>query len=200
MDNLISYFLLLYLLIYLAVAFVLPTYRVYKRTGVNPVTFGGADNAHDYIGKLFKVVMGVLAAVVIVYAFTPGLYSYLLPVSWLENQIIKLIGLVLLILSLGWIVLAQIQMGNSWRIGIDEEKQTPLVSTGVFGISRNPIFLGMIVTLIGFFLTIPNAMTLLILVLGFVLMQIQVRLEEEFLLKNHVSVYEDFRGRVRRWL
>ena len=196
----IGYILIVYLVIYLGTAFALPSYRVYKRTGINPVTFKGADNAHDYIGKLFKVVMGVLTLVVIVYAFAPEFYSYLLPVPWLENQIIKFIGVVLLILSLGWIVSAQIQMGNSWRIGIDEEKKTALVSTGVFAISRNPIFLGMIITLIGFFLAIPNALTLLVLAVGFVLMQIQVRLEEEFLIKMHGDQYEDFRSRVGRWL
>jgi len=59
------------------------------------------------------------------------------------------------------------------------------VQTGIFRRSRNPIFLGMIATLIGFFLTIPNALTLLLLALGFVLIQNQVRLEEEFLIKKN---------------
>jgi protein-S-isoprenylcysteine O-methyltransferase Ste14 len=195
-----GYILLVYLLVYFAVAFVLPSYRVWKRTNVNPVTFRGADNAHDYVGKLFKIVMASLTTVVIIYAFAPVIYSFLLPVVWLENRTIELIGVVLLVLSLLWTVTAQIQMGNSWRIGIDEEKKTELVQSGVFGISRNPIFLGMIVTLIGFFLAIPNALTLLILVLGFVLIQIQVRLEEEFLTKTHGADYEVFRKQVRRWV
>ncbi len=196
----LGYILLIYLLIYFAVAFVLPSYRVWKRTGVNPVTFSGAETAHDYIGKLFKIVMAGLTAVVIIYAFAPDIYSFLLPVAWLEHQAIQLVGIVLLVLSLGWTVLAQIQMGNSWRIGIDEEKKTALVQAGVFRRSRNPIFLGMIVTLVGFFLVIPNALTLLFLVLGFVLIQIQVRLEEEFLAKSHGAEYENFRRQVRRWL
>lgn len=58
----------------------------------------------------------------------------------------------------------------------------------------------MSITLIGFFLTIPNAATLLILVLGFVLMQIQVRLEEEFLAKTQGDEYEYYLRQVRRWL
>jgi protein-S-isoprenylcysteine O-methyltransferase Ste14 len=196
----LGFILLVYLLIYFAVAFVLPSYRVWKRTNVNPVTFHGADNAHDYIGKLFKIVMACLTAVAIVHAFAPVIYSFLLPVTWLENRTARLVGIVLLILSLVWTVLAQIQMGNSWRIGIDEENQTVLVQSGVFRFSRNPIFLGMIVTLTGFFLTIPNALTLVFLVLGFVLIQIQVRLEEEFLGKIHGAEYEEFRHRVRRWV
>lgn len=196
----IGYFLVIWLLVYFAVAFVLPSYRVWKRTRVNPVTFRGEDNAHDYIGKLFKIVMLGLTLVVILYAFAPYYYPFLLPVVWLEVPTIQYIGIGLLLISLAWTVLAQIQMGNSWRIGIDEEKKTELVQTGVFRFSRNPIFLGMIITLTGVFLTIPNALTLLFLVLGFVLIQIQVRLEEEFLSRTHGTEYDEFRRQVRRWL
>ncbi len=88
----------------------------------------------------------------------------------------------------------------SWRIGIDEEKKTALVQAGLFRRSRNPIFLGMIVTLIGVFLTIPNALTLLFLAVGFVLIQIQVRLEEEFLTRTQGEEYAAYRRQVRRWL
>ena len=193
-------FLPIYLLIYFAFAFVLPTYRVWKKTGVNPVTFRGADTAHDYIGKLFKIVMLVLTLVVIIFAFAPNFYPYLLPIVWLENLITQYVGIGLLLASLCWTITAQIQMGNSWRIGIDEEKETALVQKGLFGISRNPIFLGMQITLLGFFLAVPNALTLLILVLGFALIQIQVRLEEEFLTKMHGAEYEEFCRCVRRWV
>jgi protein-S-isoprenylcysteine O-methyltransferase Ste14 len=195
-----KYFLVVWLVVYFAVAFVLPSYRVWKRTGVNPVTFGGTDNAHDYIGKLFKIVMAGLALVVFVFAFAPKIYTFLLPVVWLENQIIQFAGIALLLISLGWTVSAQIQMGNSWRIGIDEEKQTALVQAGLFRFSCNPIFLGMIISLLRFFLTIPNTLTVLLLVLGFILIQIQVRLEEEFLFGLHGEKYNEYRRSVRRWL
>ena len=127
-----------FLLIYFAAAFVLPSYRVWEKTGINPVTFHGADNAHDYIGKLFKIVMAGLTLVAIIYAFAPNFYPFSLPIAWLENRIIQIIGVVLLFLSLAWTILAQIQMGNSWRISIDEEKQTAPVQAGLFRVSRNP--------------------------------------------------------------
>ncbi len=137
----IGYILVIYLVFYFGAAFVLPSYRVWKRTGVNPVTFRGADTAHDYIGKLFKIVMLVLTLAVIIYAFAPNFYPYLLPIVWLENRTLQFIGIGLLLLSLVWTILAQIQMGDSWRIGIDEEKQTSLVRSGLFGVSRNPILI-----------------------------------------------------------
>lgn len=196
----IGYILVIYLVCYFGSAFVVPSYRVWKRTGVNPVTFRGADTAHDYIGKLFKIVMLGLSLVVALHAFAPEFYPFLLPIVWLENRTVQFVGISLLLVSLAWTILAQIQMGNSWRIGIDEEKQTALVRSGLFRFSRNPIFLGMIVTLAGFFLAMPNALTLLFLVLGFVLIQIQVRLEEDFLSRTRGKDYSEYRGQTRRWL
>lgn len=56
----------------------------------------------------------------------------------------------------------------------------------------------MIVTLIGVLLTLPNAFTLMASVLGFGLIQIQVRLKEEFLKNTRGEHYEAYTRRVRR--
>ena len=193
------YTLLTYLIVYLTVAFVLPTYRVWKRTGLNPVTFGGTDSAHDYVGMLFKMVMLILLLATGARALLPAVDEYLIPISWLEIDLFRYVGYALLLASLVWVVTAQFQMADSWRIGIDSSK-TQLVSTGLFGVSRNPIFLGMVGTLLGLLLVLPNALTLTIFALDFALMQIQVRLEEEFLRRSQEGEYEEYANRVRRWL
>ncbi|MBK9154560.1 MAG: DUF1295 domain-containing protein [Chloracidobacterium sp.] len=193
------YTLLTYLIVYLTVAFVLPTYRVWKRTGLNPVTFGGTDSAHDYVGMLFKMVMLILLLATGARALLPAVDEYLIPISWLEIDLFRYVGYALLLASLVWVVTAQVQMADSWRIGIDSSK-TQLASTGLFGVSRNPIFLGMVGTLLGLLLVLPNALTLTIFALDFALMQIQVRLEEEFLRRSQEGEYEEYANRVRRWL
>jgi protein-S-isoprenylcysteine O-methyltransferase Ste14 len=104
----------------------------------------------------------------------------------------------LLLIALLWTVIAQGHMKNSWRIGIDTETKTELVTTGLFGLSRNPIFFGMILSLVGLFLVTPNALTALFLILGYVLIQIQIRLEEEFLGKEHGQEYINYKQKVRR--
>lgn len=193
--------LLAYFLLYLGVAFALPTCRVRQRSGVNPVTFGRGDTPHDFIGRLFKTVVGAAFAGITFQTFLPDYAARVLPVlPWLDFPAARIAGAALLAASLAWTVAAQIQMGNSWRIGIDEENASELVDKGVFAISRNPVFLGMIATLGGYFLVRPNALTLLIFIVGLILMQIQVRLEEEFLERKHGARYADFRKRVRRWL
>jgi protein-S-isoprenylcysteine O-methyltransferase Ste14 len=91
-------------------------------------------------------------------------------------------------------------MGEAWRIGIDTEHRTPLVQTGIYRISRNPIYIGVVITLSGLFLIIPNALTLLIMIVGLVLIGVQVRLEEEHVGKMYPLEYADYCQRVRRWL
>jgi len=46
----------------------------------------------------------------------------------------------------------------------------------------------------------PNAFTLLLAVVGFMLVQIQVRLEEEFLSKTHGENYLHYKSSVRRFI
>ena len=193
-------FLPLYLLAYLLAAFVWRSYRVWKRTGINPVTFKGNDDAHDFIGRLFKALFALVFLVVVVYAFVPAAYRFLLPIDWLGHEWIRGCGVLLLMLSLVLTIIAQGQMGDSWRIGVDSEHQTALVQRGLFNVSRNPIFVGMMLTLLGLFLIIPNAVALLTLVLGSVLMGIQVRLEEEHQKKVQGKAYEEYCAKVRRWI
>lgn len=196
----LRYFLPLYLVAYVFAAFVWRSHVVWKRTGINPVVFKGTDDAHDFIGRIFKLLFALVVVVVLAYALSPEIYQYSVPVGGLESIWLKRLGVALLLLSLAWTVLAQAQMGESWRIGIDSERRTPLVQAGVFRLSRNPIFLGMMLTLLGLFLVIPNALTLLAFVMGVVLIQIQVRLEEEFLARTHGEEYSQYRRRVRRWV
>jgi protein-S-isoprenylcysteine O-methyltransferase Ste14 len=196
----LKYFLPLYLFAYLCAAFFWRSFKVWKETGVNPVVFNSPDNAHDFIGQMFKLLFALIFVSVFIHSFLPNAYSYLGPILWLQHPWLRWTGTGLLILSLLWTVVAQAQMGESWRIGIDHEHQTALVRTGVFGFSRNPIFLGMTITLVGLSFVIPNTLTALTLLMGVVLIQIQVRLEEEFLAKIHGKEYCQYRRQVRRWL
>jgi protein-S-isoprenylcysteine O-methyltransferase Ste14 len=195
----LRYFLPLYLFFYLGAAFFWRSFIVWKRTGINPVVFKKTDSAHDYIGRVFGILFALIVIIVLVHSFWPNGYLLFMPIEWLERTWITTAGLMSLVLSLVWTLLAQTQMGESWRIGIDQEHQTALVRTGVFAFSRNPIFLGMIITLLGLFLVIPNALTLLTLMIGVMLIGTQVRLEEEFLLKSHGEDYARYKRHVRRW-
>ncbi len=194
----LRWYLPVFLFLYLLIAFVLPSWRVYRKTGINPVTFGKTDNAHDFIGRWMKWVTGLMVAAVLLFSLFPQMYSYLLPFWYLERTGVQAAGLIWMHIALIWIMLAQYQMSHSWRIGIDEKHSTALVTSGLFRFSRNPIFLGMLASVWGLFAVLPNAITLLAGVTCYILIQIQIRLEEDHLHRQHGLIYEQYRKKVRR--
>ena len=135
-----------------------------------------------------------------VYSFFPKLYHYLLPVWYLESEILQLAGLILLIISFVWTIIGQYQMSESWRIGIDYNEKTELVSQGLFKYSRNPIFLGVLISYLGTFLIIPNVLSFAMMLLTFITIQFQVRMEEEYLTTVHGKTYLSYQLHVSRWL
>ena len=200
MTEFLRIFLPIYYAIFFFAVFLLRTVIVWKRIGVNAYVLLKQDGTYGVIGVYFKLLPLASFFAVATYSFFPSIYDFLAPFHWLENQFNAFVGIVLLIISLFWIWVAQTQMGKSWRIGIDEQKKTELVTTGMFSISRNPIFLGMKVNLLGFFLVIPNAVTLTVTVIDIALIDIQVRLEEQHLLNLHNESYQNYYREVRRWL
>jgi protein-S-isoprenylcysteine O-methyltransferase Ste14 len=201
---LLKIFLIIYLILFFGIAFFWRSYKTWQATGVNPYRLASRgyqqDDIHGLMSRQLRLISAGTVGVVLIYAFAGGVYGYLDPIAWLQTPPIMAIGLVMLLVSLVWVMVAQSQMGDSWRIGIDNDSKTALVTQGVFGLSRNPIFLGMRVNLAGLFLVLPNAFTLLLWVLGDVIIRAQVYLEEEYLLQSHGQVYEQYRQQVRRWL
>ena len=200
MSAFLRIFLPVYFVIFLGLAFFWRSYRVWRATGHNPYKLGNSDSAHDYIGRLLRMLLIAGMTVVALYVFLPIAYPYLLPVFWLELASLKRIGVFLLVAGLIWMLAAQENMGRSWRIGVDSDVRTDLVEHGLYRISRNPIFLGMRAILLGLFLVLPNALSFAILLLGDALIQVQVRLEEGHLLKLHGDSFQQYRHRTRRWI
>lgn len=198
MNEFLRIFLPTYFVVYFGIAFIAKSLIVKKRIGKNPLVLPNDESAYGLIGFYFKLTMIFMFAYVLLFAFVPKLYDQFLPITHLDTLTVKYIGLGLLALSLIWTIIAQGNMKNSWRIGIDTETKTELITTGLFKLSRNPIFFGMIISLVGLLLTTPNALTGLFLILGYVLIQIQIRLEEEFLTNQHGQKYAVYKQKVRR--
>lgn len=194
-------YLFVILLFTLFFVFVLPTYITYKKTKINPITFGKEDNAHNFVGNVFKILILLLLITFIANLTNENWYiKYFVPIVYLENNILFFIGFALLHFSIIWIFIAQMQMGTNWRIGIDEKNKTNLVTKGLFSVSRNPIFLGILIAVFGVFMILPNVFTFFIAFTGYIVIQIQIKLEEEFLLKEFGEDYNIYKKNTRRFL
>lgn len=193
-------YLLIFFISFFLFVFVIRSFINWKKTAINPFVFNKADDAHGFNGKVFAFISIVELILVSIHAFKNEWTEYLLPFWYLEKSLLHKIGWVLLILSflIAWI--AQAQMADSWRIGIDDKNKSKLVTKGLFSISRNPVFLAIMIANMGLFLVFPNAFTLLVLSLSALSISTQIRLEEVFLKNEFGDEYKVYFKKVRRWL
>ena len=102
-------------------------------------------------------------------------------------------GVALMVGGLVLTVTAQQQMGRSWRIGVDPDERTELVTAGLFGQVRNPIFTAMILFALGVALTVPHAWSVAgaALLTAGIVVQVLV-IEEPYLRRVHGEAYERY--------
>jgi protein-S-isoprenylcysteine O-methyltransferase Ste14 len=123
------------------------------------------------------------------------------PVPALDGPIGNWAGLVLAGCGVAATFGAQLAMGSSWRVGVDPEERTELVTDGPFRLARNPIYSAMLPTIFGLALMVPNVLALAAIVTLIVGLELQVRLvEEPYLLRTHGEEYTSYAARVGRFV
>ena len=114
---------------------------------------------------------------------------------------VNVAGLILAVSGIVVTVTAQLQMGASWRIGVDEAERTSLITGGLFSWVRNPIFTGLLLMAAGVLLLAPNVLSaagLATLVAG---LEIHVRrVEEPYLAQAHGERYLSYARAVGRFV
>ena len=143
----------------------------------------------------------VAAPAVAVLASILQLLDVVAPVAVLHAPWIQIGGIVVAIVGIFATVYAQLDMGDSWRIGVDPGETTTLVRTGVFGWVRNPIFIAMITFGFGIALVTPNLVALAGFLLLVATIELQVRIiEEPYLLTVHGDDYRSYLTNVGRFM
>lgn len=130
-----------------------------------------------------------------------ALLGVLEPVPVLDGTLGNTVGLILAIAGIGLTFAAQLAMGDSWRVGVDPEERTDLVTDGPFALVRNPIYSAMLPTVFGFVLMVPSVLAVTAIAALFVGLELQVRLvEEPYLLVAHGDAYADYAAHVGRFV
>lgn len=123
------------------------------------------------------------------------------PLAVLDEPAVRALGVAVAVLGIVLTLAAQLSLGASWRIGIDEAERTDLVTIGAFRVVRNPIFAAVIVTFLGLAAMVPNPVAIAGVVITVIGIQVQVRLAEEpYLRRVHGAVYTDYASRVGRFV
>ena len=170
------------------------------RANVNAIVVRGGADARALLEKLFGLSIIAAGLFALLYATVPSLAAALGSIPLLTAPMIAWGGATIASLGAITILVSEISMGRSWRIGVPESERNQLVTEGIYRWSRNPIYLGMIAALAGVFLLAPNAIALSLLSIACVSVAIQVRIEEAFLHSMHGAAYDAYCKRTRRWV
>lgn len=166
-----------------------------RRKGIRVIVFGETDKS-DFllIPFVFSIVYAAAAN-----GFSLPLWDALARPFW-ASPTPGWIGLALSGIAVVGIILALISFGNSFRIGIDESKPDELVTTGMFAISRNPIYVCFDLFFIGLFLIHRNVVIAVGIVVFALIIHRQILREEQFLYGHYGPDYEGYVKKVRRYL
>jgi protein-S-isoprenylcysteine O-methyltransferase Ste14 len=131
------------------------------------------------------------------------LLERLWPFGWLDGWPAALrYGLSLALLAGGTGLMAW-AMGLFRRVGTAVppwEPTTALVTTGPFAVSRNPIYVSVVMLYLGLALLFAADWALIVLIPALLVLHFAViRLEEAYLERRFGESYRQYRARVRRW-
>jgi protein-S-isoprenylcysteine O-methyltransferase Ste14 len=172
-----------------------------SQTGIDPeVLFRDtrpSQRLFSSLSRIMTVSIGMLIGLHVAgISEIPGFYR----VNALHSIWSDLIGLLVAISGLGLCYLAQQTMGNAWRVGIDSEHKSNLVTHGIFRLIRNPTYSGLLIMCLGIVLILPTFSIVTWVLLFFLMIEFQVRLEEEYLLELHKNEYRDYLTCTKRYI
>jgi len=182
--------------VFAAVAFGWRTWVQWRRTGDTGLRLHAEAGTTQWWAKL-----GFVAALVAGFAAPIAGLAGLDPIAPLDDATVQMLGLILAAVGIAATTAAQVWMGASWRIGVDPDERTGLVTHGLFALVRNPIFTAMLVTALGLTLMVGNVISLTGLGALFAALEVQVRLvEEPYLRTVHGPDYERYSTTAGRFL
>jgi protein-S-isoprenylcysteine O-methyltransferase Ste14 len=163
-----------------------------RRAGTQAMHFGNIDKKDFFLPPM-----------ALFYFYTIFAAAFHWPVvstqKLIDSSIIAWIGVGLCCTGVLVLILSLVSFGTSFRVGIDVDQPDALVTTGIFALSRNPIYVGFALVLIGQFVVFPNWVPLVYGVGGAWLFHRQVLREEHFLRHHYGHEYQQYCRRVRRY-
>ena len=153
--------------------------------------------AHQHWWQTFEAVFGIpflMAVGLQLLVPLPAFGGYLAPASVPA-------GLAFIVVGAGLVVLARRELAHHGQPTDPGRPTHRLVTSGVFSVSRNPLYLGGICILVGIALTMKVAWALILLLPSLVACQyVLISAEEKYLAERFGTDYSVYAASVRRWL
>jgi len=174
---------------------VLVRVAILRKRGIRAIVFWQTDKS-DF---LLMLLVFVIAYTVLANMFGLPMWSVLIRPFW-SSAVPGCVGLILCFISIIGFALALVSFGDSFRVGIDKNKPDKLITSGMFAISRNPLYVCFLMFFAGLFLIHNNIVISTAVVLFALAIHRQVLREEKFLAPHYGVEYEEYCKKVRRYL
>jgi len=168
---------------------------ILRKRGIRAVVFGQTDKSDFLLVPLVLVIVYTALA----NTFRLPIWGILIHPFW-GSAAPGWIGLLLCAASVAGFAFTLASFGDSFRVGIDENTPDKLITGGMFGLSRNPIYVCFLLFFAGLFLIHRNIVIAIAVVLFALAIHRQVIREEKFLAAHYGRAYENYRKKVRRYL
>lgn len=122
-----------------------------------------------------------------------------LDILWRHNAYTEYTGLFAITLGVLVFITAMVHMKTSWRVGIDKQTKTALITYGIYRFSRNPAFVGFDLMFIGLFLTYPSILSLVVMSANVIAFHLLILQEERHLTLNFREEYIDYKLKTPRY-
>lgn len=166
---------------------------------INPIVIGGGKKGLLLVVEVMAFV-GLVAWIIEVLVSALHIFPSISDFQLVSSFPAKSIGVALVTLGLILFGLAYVSFGDSWRVGFDIKTPGALVTTGVFAVSRNPIYVFLDLWFIGIFLINGTLAFLIFAVLAIAVLHWQILQEEKFLLNLYGQPYQSYCAKTGRYL
>lgn len=174
------------------------SYALSERMGFSYINYGKRGSKTWWYRYIFNLFRAAILIVCVARLFLP-VDLYLGVIGALNVAGVQIAGVILMLTSFCVIDYVHAYMHMDWRSGIDPAGDQELICTGPFSRTRNPMFLGILLGQLGFFLALPSWFSLVCLVVGGWVIYHQALEEERSLKQRFGKSYERYSERVPRW-
>ena len=193
----------IYLAIFFTLVAVFYTWRILskKKQEGHEIVFPGKRFCSTWWNHIiFRFFRAAIWLVCLVRVPFPEFDYYLGVFTPLYHSAVIITGI--LTLSLGFVItlFAHYSLGKQWRSGIDPDGPGKLVTEGMYSFTRNPMFMGIGIAQLGFFLALPTIFSLLCLIVGLTTLSLQTKAEELHLSETFKKDYLRYQSNVSRWV
>lgn len=163
------------------------------------LAIGGKMN-RDFIGYFLGLFIFIIAIPFIMYYVSNANLTEITLFQWFLLIILSITGIGLSIWSI--IYMKNVGRGNPFDAFNHEvaPRTSSLMTDGPYGICRNPMLLGVFIYHFGILIVLLSFSSLLVFLIEIIIMNIQVKKEEQRLKRDFGNDYEEYVNNTRRFL